>query len=81
MSETLQQPCARIISSLNVEDEAMSAFCMSITKNQTVDEYIARHHLRFCSQHIESTFFCHLLALTDLALDSCFSPSSQPAFP
>ncbi|WP_263081606.1 hypothetical protein [Endozoicomonas sp. Mp262] len=70
MSETLL-PYARIISALNVEDEALRAFCVSLIYNQTVDEYISQRHLRFCSQQIEGTFFSHLLALTELALDSC----------
>ena len=70
MGETFQ-PCARIISTLNVEDEAVRAFYISLTKNQTVEDYIDERQLRFCSQQIEGFFLSHLLALTELALDSC----------
>ncbi len=70
MCETLP-PCARIISALNVEDEALRAFYISLTQNQSVDEYISERHLHFCSRQIEGTFLSHLLALTELALDSC----------
>lgn len=69
MSEMLQ-PCARIISVLNVEDEALRAFYTSLTHNQSVEEYIDQRQLHFCSRQIEGSFFSHLLALTELALDS-----------
>ena len=72
MSE-IPQPCARIISMLNVEDEALRAFYMSLTHNQTVEDYISERQIHFCSRQIEGSFFCHLLALTELALDSCSS--------
>lgn len=64
------QPCARIISVLNVEDEALRAFYTSLTHDQTVEDYISERQLRFCSRQIEGSFLCHLLALTELALDS-----------
>ena len=69
MSET-SRPCARIVSTLNVEDEAVRAFYTSFTQNQTVEDYIDQRQLHFCSRQIEGFFLCHLLALTELALDS-----------
>ena len=69
MSE-VPQPCARIISVLNVEDEALRAFYTSLTHNQTVEDYISERQLRFCSSQIEGSFLCHLLAFTELALDA-----------
>lgn len=63
------QPCARIISTLNVRDEALRAFYTSLTQNQSVDDYIHERHLHFCSRQIEGFFLSHLLALTELALD------------
>lgn len=74
MSET-SQPCARIISALNVEDEAMRAFYISLTRNQSVDDYISDRHLHFSSRQVEGVFLSHLLALTELALDKCASSS------
>ncbi|MGI9273629.1 MAG: hypothetical protein ACR2PT_02050 [Endozoicomonas sp.] len=70
MSET-SQTCARIVSVLNVEDEAMRAFYISLTRHQSVDEYINDRHLHFSSRQIEGVFLSHLLALTELALDQC----------
>ncbi len=69
MSESAQ-PCARIISELNVEDEAIRAFYTSLVNNQSVDEYIHKRHLYFCSRQIEGCFLSHVLALTELALES-----------
>ncbi|MDB2384329.1 hypothetical protein N9V90_00570 [Endozoicomonas sp.] len=80
MSEMLASSCARIISALNVEDEALRAFYASLTQNQSVDEYITERHLHFCSQQVEGTFLSHLLALTELVLDACASPVSSPLF-
>ena len=74
MSETTQ-PCARIVSVLNVEDEAMRAFYISLTHNQSVEDYISARHLHFASQTVEGVFLNHLLALTELALDHCSSAS------
>lgn len=68
MCEILQ-PNARIISMLNVEDEALRAFYSSLTHNQTVEDYISERQLHFCSRQIEGSFLNHLLALTELALD------------
>ncbi len=72
MSETFH-PCAKIISALNVEDEALRAFYTSLTSNQSVDDYISERHLHFCSRQIEGSFLSHVLALTELALDACGS--------
>ncbi|AMO54663.1 hypothetical protein GZ77_24345 [Endozoicomonas montiporae] len=74
MSETTQ-PCARIVSVLNVEDEAMRAFYNSLTHDQSVEDYISARHLHFASQTVEGVFLYHLLALTELALDHCSSAS------
>lgn len=63
------QPCARIISALNVEDESIRAFYTSLINNQSVDEYINERHLHFCSRQIEGFFLSHVLALTELALE------------
>ncbi|WP_153301495.1 hypothetical protein [Endozoicomonas arenosclerae] len=71
MSETTI-PCATIVSILNAEDEAMRAFYISLTCNQSVDEYIHDQHLYFSSRQVEGVFLSHLLALTELALDRCF---------
>ncbi|WP_330926080.1 hypothetical protein [Candidatus Sororendozoicomonas aggregata] len=62
--------CAIIISALNVEDEAMKAFYTSLTHNKSIDDYILEKHLHFSSCQIEGAFFSHLLAYTELALDS-----------
>jgi hypothetical protein len=70
MSETTM-PFATIVSVLNVEDEAMRAFYISLTCNQSVDEYIHERHLHFSSKQVEGVFLSHLLALTELALDQC----------
>ena len=67
------QPCARIISALNVEDEAVRAFYVSLTKNLTVEDYISERHLHFASQQVEGYFLSHVLALTELALDTCIA--------
>lgn len=69
MGET-SQPCARIISTLNVEDEAVRAFYTSLTQNKTVEDYINERQLHFCSRQIEGFFLSHLLALTELILDN-----------
>jgi|GEM_PF-4578872 len=69
MSTTLV-PCARIISTLNVEDEAIRAFYLSLVNHQSVDDYITERHLHFCSRQVEGYFFSHMLALTELALES-----------
>lgn len=62
------QPYARIISTLNVEDEAIRAFYISLINDQSVDEYINERHLHFCSQQVEGCFLSHVLVLTELAL-------------
>ena len=63
-------PCARIISALNVEDEAIRAFYLSQVNHQSVEDYINERHLYFCSRQIEGYFLGHVLALTELALES-----------
>ena len=68
MNEVIQ-PCARIISALNVEDEAIRAFYTSLVNNLSVDEYIYDRHLYFCSRQVEGFFLNHVLALTELALE------------
>ena len=72
MSETAQ-PCATIVSVLNAEDEAMRAFCTSLTCNQSVDDYILDRHIHFVPRQVEGVFLYHLLALTELALEYCSS--------
>ncbi len=62
-------PCAKIISSLNVEEEALKAFFYSLSHDASVEDYIATECIRFSSSHIESTFLSHLLAITELALE------------
>ncbi|WP_299730684.1 hypothetical protein [uncultured Endozoicomonas sp.] len=64
------QPCARIISDLNVEDEALRAFYVSLMNRQSVDDYIHTQHLHFCSRQVEGCFLNHVLALTELALEA-----------
>ncbi len=76
MSETIR-PCAIIISDLNVENEALKAFYISLTCNQSIDDYINDRHLYFSSRQIEGTFLSHLLALTELALDRCVCTDKQ----
>ncbi len=67
---TTMVPCARIISTLNVEDEAIRAFYLSLVNHQSVDDYINERHLHFCSRQVEGYFLSHVLALTELALES-----------
>ncbi len=69
MSTTLV-PYARIVSALNVEDEAIRAFYFSLVNHQSVDDYIDERRLYFCSRQVEGSFFSHMLALTELALES-----------
>ena len=63
-------PYAKIISALNVEDEALKAFYVSLMTHQSVDEYIHAHHIHFCSRQVEGCFLNHVLALTELALET-----------
>ncbi|MRI31575.1 hypothetical protein EOPP23_01030 [Endozoicomonas sp. OPT23] len=76
MSEMIR-PCATIVSDLNVENEALKAFYISLTCNQSVDDYIVDRHIHFSSRHVEGTFLSHLLALTELALDRCVFREKQ----
>ena len=71
--------CPKIISRLNVKDEALRAFYISLVKNQSVDDYISARRLHFSSHQIESIFLNHYLALTELILDRC-SPA-DPTVP
>lgn len=60
---------AKIVSALNVEDEAVCAFYTALVNDQAVEEYIQQHHLYFCSKQIEGFFLSHVLALTELILE------------
>ncbi len=66
---SISVPCARIISSLNVEEEALKAFYLSLLNDVSVEDYIAAEGIHFSSSQIESTFLSHLLAITELALE------------
>ena len=77
MNGMMSPPCERIVSVLNVEEEAFRAFYISLTKSQSVDDYIIERHLHFCSRQVEGSFLNHLLALTELALDACAAASQR----
>ncbi len=74
---TATSSCPKIISRLNVKDEALRAFYISLVKNQSVDDYISTRHLHFSSYQIESVFLNHYLALTELIIDRCSSSDSS----
>lgn len=64
-------PCARIISTLNVEEEALKAFYFSLLNDASVEDYIAIEDIHFSSSKIERVFLSHLLAIAELALERC----------